>query len=286
MDALSSDLLRTFLAVAESGSITAAAERVSRSQSAASLQIGKLETTLGQRLFERHGRGVVLTRAGERLLPVARDVTGLLDATLREMTADGLSGTLRLGVPDDQSKETLSRIIGQFAQSHPLVELDVTCDQGTGFAGMLNRGALDLAVFETAAAGPGQTVLRRERTYWMVSRHHDLLTRDPIPVALFDRQCWWRDAALDVLKRLGRPYRVVFSSQSVAGVAAAIEAGVAIGLLGEAGADPRLQRLGSEHGFGEMPVSTLAMARRQGADDASVEAMAQAIRSAFEFASD
>lgn len=105
MDILNSDLLRTFLAVVETGSITAAADRVSRSQSAASLQIGKLETSLGQRLFERHGRGVVLTQAGERLLPVARDVTGLLDATQREMTADGLSGTLRLGVPDDQSKK-------------------------------------------------------------------------------------------------------------------------------------------------------------------------------------
>lgn len=151
---------------------------------------------------------------------------------------------------------------------------------------MLERGALDLAFFETAETGPGQTVLRRERTCWMMSRHHDLLLRDPVPVALFDRQCWWRDAALAALEHAGQPYRVVFSSQSVAGVAAAIEAGVAIGLLGEAGADPRLQRLGPEHGFGEMPVSTLVMARRPGADDASAEAMAQAIRSAFEFASD
>ena len=282
MENLSSELLRTFLAVAESGSITDGAARIFRSQSAASLQIRKLEETLGKPVFERHGRGVVLTELGERLLPVARDITRKLDATLCDLTADDLEGKLRLGIPDDQSKHSLSRIVGEFAQSHPLVELEVICALSTGFRDALASGDLDLAIYEAAQPQPGLAVLRRERTCWMVSRHHDLVSRDPVPVALFDRDCWWRDAALEALRGMDRSFRVVYSSQSVAGVAAAIEAGIAIGLLGETSLTPPLRKLGRDEGFGKMPVSNLVLGVRPDADSPSVRAMRKAVRRAFD----
>ncbi|POF32294.1 LysR family transcriptional regulator [Roseibium marinum] len=279
MAQLNSDILRTFLAVAEAGSVTQGAARIFRSQSAASLQIGKLEATLGHPVFERHGRGVVLTEAGERLLPVAREVTGKLDAALRDLTSDDLDGRLRLGIPDDQSKETLSRIVGEFAQSHPLVDLEVTCAMSAGFPDALASGSLDLAIYEVAHPPRGTDVLRRERTCWMVSRHHDLLARDPLPIALFDRDCWWRDAALDALRAAGRPFRVVYSSQSVAGVAAALEAGIAAGLLGETSMSENLRQV--DLGSGEMPVSSLVLGLRPDAATPPIEAMRHAIRKAF-----
>lgn len=281
MDHLSSDLLRTFLAVAEAGSVTEGAARVYRSQSAVSLQVRKLEDILGRPVFDRHGRGVVLTAAGERLLPVARDITRKLDATLRELTSDDLHGKLRLGIPDDQTKDRLSRIVAGFAQSHPLVDLDVTCALSAGFPDALASGTLDIAIFEVATPGPGADILQEERTCWMVSRHHDLLSRDPLPVALFDRDCWWRDAALDALAAAGRPFRIVYSSQSVSGVAAAIEAGIAIGLLGASGMTEDLRRLAPEEGFGDMPVSNLVLGVRPGATTPPIHAMRTAIRRAF-----
>lgn len=281
MEYLNSDLLRTFLAVSETGSVTAGAARIFRSQSAASLQIGKLEELLGHPVFVRHGRGVVLTAAGEKLLPVARDITRTLDATLRDLTSDDLHGKLRLGIPDDQTKNILSRIVAEFAQSHPQVELEVTCELSAGFPDALASSALDLAIYEVAQPQPGLEILRREQTCWMMSRHHDLLSRDPIPVALFDRDCWWRDAALAALRAMDRPFRVTYSSQSVAGVGAAIEAGIAIGLMGEASLTGELRPLGAEHGFGEMPVSNLVLGRRPGADSPSIRAMETAVRRAF-----
>lgn len=281
MDQLNSDLLRTFLAVADAGSVTEGAARIHRSQSAASLQIRKLEDVLGQPIFERHGRGVVLSAAGERLLPVARDVTGRLDAALRDLTADDLHGTLRLGIPDDQSKEVLSRIVGAFAQTHPLVDLDVTCALSAGFPEALAAGHLDLAIYEVAQPQSGLDVLRRERTCWMVSRHHDLMARDPLPVALFDRDCWWRDVALEALRKTQRPYRIVYSSQSVAGVAAALEAGIAIGLLGETSMSPNLRQLGAQDSFDKMPVSSLVLGLRPDAATPPILAMKAAIQRAF-----
>ena len=91
--------------------MTEGAGRIFRSQSATSLQIARLEEVLGGPVFQRHGRGVRLTRMGERLLPVAREVTETLSDTLRELTADGIHGTLRLGIPDDESTATLSSLV-------------------------------------------------------------------------------------------------------------------------------------------------------------------------------
>ncbi|MCZ4354413.1 LysR family transcriptional regulator [Roseovarius aestuarii] len=281
MECLNSDLLRTFIAVAETGSVTKGAARIFRSQSAASLQIRKLEAILGQPVFDRHGRGVVLTDAGQRLMPVARDVTRKLDATLRELTADELHGKLRLGIPDDQSKESLVRIIGEFVQSHPNVDLEVTCALSAAYPDALAAGALDLAIYEVSQPAPGAEILRRERTCWMMSCHHDLLSRAPVPVALFDRDCWWREAALDALNAAGRPYRIVYSSQSVAGIAASIEAGIAIGLLGETSLSEGMRSLSGEGGFGEMPVSNLVLGQGADTESAPIKAMKDAIRRSF-----
>jgi len=281
MDHLNSDLLRTFLAIAETGSFTEGAARIYRSQSAASLQIKRLEDIVRQPVFERHGRGVILTPAGEKLVPVARDVTGILESTLRDLTSDDLHGRLRLGIPDDQSRDTISRIVGEFAQLHPSVELDVTCAISSGFPKAIETGALDLAVYEVEHLREGVELLAEETTHWMVSRYHDLLSRDVVPVALFDRDCWWRDAALNSLNKLGRPFRIVFSSQSVTGVAAAIEAGIAIGLLAKSSQSTSLRLLEPKEGFSEMPTSKLVLANSKTANDTVFTAMNTAIRNAF-----
>lgn len=281
MDHLNSDQLRTFLAIAETGSFTDGASRIFRSQSAASLQIRKLEDMLGQPVFHRHGRGVALTPAGERLLPVARDITQTLAATLRTLTSDDLQGTLRLGIPDDQSQHVLARIIAEFAQSHPRIELDVTCALSAGFPDALAAGELDIAVYEAEQPAADLQVLRTERTFWMMSRHQDVLANTPVPVALFDRECWWRDAALDALRRSKHPYRIVYTSQSVTGVAAAVEAGIAIGLLGETAQTPDMQILDTAHGFADMPASKLVLGLSPHAEGAAIAAMEAALEQAF-----
>ena len=159
MDRLESDLLRTFLAVAETGSITLGAARILRTQSAASLQVKRLEETLGQPVFHRHGRGVTLTPLGEQLLPVARDVTRTLDTALRRFSTETLGGRLRLGLPDDHNPDILVEVAAEFARAYPGVELEVTCDLSVRFPDMMARGLLDLAVYEVAAPEDGEEVL-------------------------------------------------------------------------------------------------------------------------------
>ncbi len=281
MERLESDLLRTFLAIADAGSVTGGAAKIFRSQSAASVQIKHLEELLGEAVFKRHGRGVVLSPAGEALAPIARQVVHTLDSTLADFKGSGLVGSLRIGIPDDHGRDLLSSIIAAFAREHPRVELTVHRALSTGFPKALATGALDMAVHEVARVAANMAFLKEESLQWVASQEHDLLDRDPLPLALFDRACWWRDAALSALQTAGRRYRVIYSSESVTGVAAAIDAGIAIGIMGTSAMSDGMLVLPESEGFPSLPASKLVLESGRGSGDAAATAMATAIVRAF-----
>lgn len=283
MTTFDSHLLRTFLAVADAGSVTGGARRVGRSQSAVSIQLGQLENLVGGPVFERHSRGVKVNTRGAALLSVARDVVGALDCGLAEIRGGGMRGRLRIGVPDEHGRELMSRLVAGFARDNPNVELFVHCGLSAGFSDELASGALDLAVHEVEYVGPGMTVLREEPICWTGSRAHRVHERDPLPVALFDQACWWRDVSLRALDNAGRPYRIVYTSESMTGVAAAIEAGIAIGTLGQSFVTDDFMVLEQVIGLPKLPASKLVLESRPGADDALSDAMAEAARRAYAF---
>lgn len=281
MENLDSDLLRTFVAVADAGSVTDGAARIHRSQSATSLQIKRLEAILGQPVFDRHGRGVVLSDTGRKLFPVAQEVTARLDAALREISQNTVSGKLRLGIPDDHGRARLAAIIATFACQHPKVELDVTCALSTSFPEALDKGSLDLAVYEVESPSGHEEVVYEDPTCWVSLAHRHFRDDESLPVALFDHACWWRDAAVNSLQARGMPYRVVYSSQSVPGVIAAVEAGIAVGLLGRSSLHGGLSVVNDALGLGNTPASKLVMASSGSEEDGPQDVMKAAIRAAF-----
>ncbi|MFA3917056.1 LysR substrate-binding domain-containing protein [Ruegeria hyattellae] len=281
MENLDSDLLRTFVAVAEAGSVTGGAARIHRSQSATSLQIKRLESILGHPVFERHGRGVALSDTGRQLLPVAQEVTARLDTALRDISQTAVTGKLRIGIPDDHGRTKLAQIIAAFTRHHPQVELDVTCALSTGFPDALDKGSLDLAVYEVERPEQHEELLFADPTCWVSAAHREFQTDESLPVALFDHACWWRDVAITSLKDRGKPYRIAYSSQSVSGVIAAVEAGIAVGLLGRTSLHSGLSVVGEKLGFGNTPASKLVMAATSSSEAGPQDAMKTAIRTAF-----
>jgi DNA-binding transcriptional LysR family regulator len=278
---IESDLLRTFLAVARTGSMSAGAEHIFRSQSAVSLQIKQLETTVGQPVFDRRPRGVRLTAAGENLLPVAEHVVQMLDETLSRLRPDPMGGSLRIGIPDEFDAAVLPLVLGAFAREHPAVELSVRCALSADFPDALKRGELDVAVYDTDRALPGQQLIRRQRAVWATSRLHAIHLRNPVPLALFDRDCWWRDHATAALRRAGIEFRIAYSSESDAGIVAALEAGIGVGLLAEGSLTADLVELSEKDGFPAMPETALVIERRKGVEVRLADAMADAIAAAF-----
>ena len=134
---------------------------------------------------------------------------------------------------------------------------------------------------EVEDVGPGMDLLRVDEMVWATSRAHGWHERDPVPVALFDRACWWRDVALKALHASGRAYRIVYTSESVQGVAAAIRAGIAIGVLNASALSDDLVALEAADGFGRIPPSKLVLQTARHANDPASLAMASAIKRAF-----
>ena len=116
---LDSDLMRGFLAVVDTGSVTRAADQLGRTQSAVSMQIRKLEESLGQSIFIREPRGVRLTERGKQLLPYAQRVVGLLDEAATTLREKPLSGPVRVGIPDEYVQSILPSVLASFSQRHP-----------------------------------------------------------------------------------------------------------------------------------------------------------------------
>lgn len=143
---LDSDLLRMFLVVADTGNLTRAASDVGRTQSAISLQLKRLEESVGQPLFDRGPRGVALTESGRQLLPYARRIVGLMNETTAAMRRKPLDGVVRIGIPEEYGDTVLPRALAAFAESHPSVDVTVLCGYTSQQMEALENDQLDLAV--------------------------------------------------------------------------------------------------------------------------------------------
>ena len=143
---LDTDLLRAFITIADEQSFTRAADLLGRTQSAVSMQIKRLEDVLQVRLFDRDGRRIRVTPEGQALMGYARRMLRLNDEAINHFLEPELSGPVRIGSPDDYASYLLPRVLGAFAQSHPGIEIDVTCDNSTDLLPLVQRGDLDLAL--------------------------------------------------------------------------------------------------------------------------------------------
>ncbi|KAF0223012.1 MAG: LysR family transcriptional [Rhodospirillaceae bacterium] len=216
------DLLRTFATVCRLGSVTRAAAVLGRTQPALSLQLRRLEHLVGRPVLRRQGRILVLTPLGEVLLDHAGRLLDAHDAALAALAAEPLSGRLRVGVIQDVADTALTQALARFSRRHGRVRLDVRVAGSQELRRLLAEGELEVAVC-SAAAVDGDVTLPME---WFGSV--DLLTAEPLPLALLDAPCPFRQAAIDALDRAGLPWRMAVSGSSLSGLRAAAAAGLAV----------------------------------------------------------
>jgi DNA-binding transcriptional LysR family regulator len=266
---LDPDLLRTFVLIAEGGSFTRAAERVGRTQSAVSMQIRRLEETLGQPLLVRTPRGVQPTPQGMWLLDRARTLLALNDEILGNFRAPPMVGTVRLGTPDDYALNWLPAILARFAETHPAVELEVVCLNSDALARRIEEGRLDVTLISEGQEPRGWPAQRiwRGPLRWVGSPTHGLHRRDPLPLALScpDNHCIWRDAALAALRAQGRAARVTYNSAMQTGCFTVALAGLAITVATPCTLPEGLAWLGEAEGLPPLPEMGILLLRHEAA---------------------
>ena len=276
------DQLRTFIAIAETGSFTKAAEVVNKTQSAVSMQMKRLEERLERPIFARDGRASKLTDDGQRLLDYARRIVKLNVETIAAFSDAELSGRVRLGVPDDYADRYLPEIMARFSRAYPGVELTVICEPSVDLLERIDANEIDLAIVTNCESKRASETFRRERLLWVTSNRHATHAEERVPLALGRPSCSWRAAAIDRMESLARPYRVLYSSSNAGAVAAAVLSGLAVSVLPESGLRPGMRVLSAADGFPDLPSCHVGLVRNSHEGSTLANALAEHIVSSLD----
>lgn len=258
---LETALLRTFVAVAETASFTAAADRVGRSQSAVSLQIRRLEEMLDCRLLERSRRAVALSRAGKDFLTYARRILALHEEAVAAVNPDIGQARVRVGLPNDYAELMLPEVLRRFDAAHPHARSVIECDMTWELLNRLERGELDIVVgIRHAAHSTGRT-LCLEEIVWVAGPDYDAGAGSDttIPLVLYPESCPYRARGLEALAGTGRPWQVVYTSQSPTGIRIAVEQLGAVTITSRRTVPADWRVLTPADGFPDLPPAELQL---------------------------
>jgi DNA-binding transcriptional LysR family regulator len=255
------ELLRSFVSVVDCGGFTRAGERVHRTQSTVSQQIRRLEEDVGQPLLNRTGKDVTPTEAGERLLSYARRLLSLAEEARDVLTRPGNEGAVRLGINEDFAAYRLTKLLATFSRARPGLRLDVRSDQSMYLQRDLERGELDLALLKRAAGEKGGAIaVWPERVHWVTSKSHPV---DPairsVPLIGFPAGCLYRAGAIHAIESAGRAWHMAYTSSSLAGIQAAVAAGLGLSILSEMAVQADHRVLTAKDGFAPIDRTEVAL---------------------------
>ncbi len=225
------DLLKTLVAIAETGNFSSAAETVFRTPSAISMQVKKIEELVERPVFVRDSRSVSLTQDGLLLLEHARRVLALNNEMVARFVTPDIAGVVRMGAPDDAAERLLPEMLRRFSQSHPCVTVDVVVEESVILIDQVKNSKLDLAIITCDAGfddGHCAEILLRERLVWAGLKGGVASEKTPLPVSVWEEECIWRAVGLSSLEQEGIQHRIAFQSANISGQKAAILADLAI----------------------------------------------------------
>ncbi|MDB5501266.1 MAG: LysR family transcriptional regulator [Tardiphaga sp.] len=265
------DLLRSFVSVVDSGGFTRAGERVHRTQSTVSQQIKRLEDDVGRPLLNRSGKQVVPTECGERLLSYARRLLALAEEARDVLAQPDHEGAVRLGIPEDFAAYRLTKLLAGFSRSRPGLRLDVRADQSTNLRRELERGDLDLALLKRDAGGKDGIAVWPERVHWVTSKAHPThINADSLPLIFFPTGCLYRTRAIHAIEAAGRSWHMAYTSSSLAGIQAAVAAGLGLSIMPEIAVQADHRILTAKDGFAPIDKTEMALVAAPDASPATL----------------
>jgi len=224
-------LLRAFVAIADTGSFTQAADRLNMTQSTISQQLNRLEETVGQRLVDRVGRPVHPTAAGERLLGYARRILTLQQEAQTVLAEPAGTVSIRIGFPEDIITMAMAKVFADFAAHHREIRLDVIAGLSRDLARRYRGGEFDIVIVKEPSASADARATFPEAMAWFESADAPDSWPDPMPLVAFPPGGLYRDAMFERIERERRRWYIAFSSSSLYNVLVGVEAGLGVSLL-------------------------------------------------------
>lgn len=285
--------LTTFVRAAHSGTLSATAIQVGRTQSTVTMQIQRLEETLGQTLFHRSGSGVTLTGSGERFLGYAERILKLHDEAVFAFSDKGLRGSMVFGCPEDYLIAFFPALLKSFGTIYPDVEIKVVSAPTPELHKMLRARQTDLALVSVADPNAETDLVRTEQLAWVGSKPtldlHDFKTdvgdgatgSSPIPLALPASNALDHKAACDAMDAAGIPYKISYASSSLTGLIAVARSGLAISVMMQKAVPNDLYVLKAP--LPALPRLGLKVLKGEGGDSPAITAFSDHIRNMLPF---
>ncbi len=203
--------LRSFVTIADSGSMTRAAGRLFMTQSAISMQIKRLESNLGMSVFERSAQGMKPTTEGEQLLQFANQMLALNDEAMGRLTSPDYEGLVRFGAPDDIIYPHVPGVLREFSRDFPRVQLKFSASRTVVLREQLEQGLQDIVLTTERKPGKGGKVISTMPLTWVGAEEGSAWKRRPLPLCM-SRNCAFRPVIIESLDEAGIDWVDVVSS--------------------------------------------------------------------------
>jgi DNA-binding transcriptional LysR family regulator len=272
------DLLRSFVALADLGSLKLAATRVARTQAALSLQMRKLESQAGETIFSPDSRKLVLTGAGEVLLSYARRILALNDEAQEAIRRSHVSGEVKFGASQDFGESWLPPVLAQFRKGHPSVGLEIRVDGGTKLVAAVEAGEIDLALALGLGERENAICIGHLPLVWIAHRDFDWDRVAKLPLALFTSPCRFRTKGIGELDAAGIAWDITLTSPSLYGVWAAVNAGLGVTVRTPEGLMPELEVVDRKFGLPNLGSVDVSLHMAQGARSPAVLNLVELLR--------
>lgn len=276
--------LRSFVAVADSGGVTKAAGYLHLTQSAVSMQLKRLEETLGVSLLDRANRGVSLTAEGEQLLSYARRMLALNDEVYTRLTANDFKGEIVLGVPHDIVYPTIPAVLKEFNAAFPRMRVQLLSSYTRKLRQQFERGECDLALTTEESCGEGGETLAEKRLIWVGAPDGTSWRQRPLRLA-FEHNCYFRAPVQKRLDEAGIPWEMAVESDSTRTVEASVSADLAVHTVIDGMEPPYLERIPHGGALPELHSLRINLYQSQHARGPAEIALAELIRAGFKGAS-
>ncbi|OUS07287.1 LysR family transcriptional regulator [Rhodobacterales bacterium 52_120_T64] len=272
--------LRAFVTVAETGGVTRAAGQLHLTQSAVSMQVKRLEESIGQSLLERAGRGVALTAHGEQMLGYGRRILALNDEVWARMTDQAYEGEITLGVPSDIIYPYIPTVLQRFAVEYPRIKVNLLSSYTSRLKRQLARGEVDIILTTETEIDAGGETLQRAQMLWVGSPGGASWKARPARLA-FEHGCAFRSCAQRALDEAGILWEMAVESDSTRTVEASVSADLAIHAALEGTVDHRLEVVPHNGVLPDLPLFNINMYVAAGPQVALAERLANLVRHAY-----
>ncbi|SDN75758.1 LysR family transcriptional regulator [Phyllobacterium sp. OV277] len=224
-------LLRALIVVAETGTVSGAAERLSRTQAAVSMQIKRLEVDLGVQLLNRTSRGVSLTDSGQVLVAYARKLIALGEDARLQIEGRQLVGRVKLGLIEDLVVTRLPILLAEFRKRFPQVELDLVTAHSGELSQSLQNEKLDIVIADPSRFSIVPFFHWSRQLVWSGSRLIDVAEGDAVPLIVFEGSCTWQDKTSVAFASAGVEWSVACRVSSYGALIGALRAGLGYSLM-------------------------------------------------------